>query len=522
MKKKKTILKLAATAAMAVASIAPGFSQTNLGAACGCPSVASRPTVLLSSLATGGNLNAVSTILTCNNTYILDEKIYVLDGKSLTINAGTVIKGRPVGAGNAAALVVARGGKVFANGTETCQIVFTAEADPMDGTYPVANRGKWGGVVLLGKAKNNLVVGNALSASGVDGVGFIEGYIAAESRNLFGMPVGSEDDNDNSGIMSYVSIRHAGEVVGANNELNGLTLGSVGKGTTLHHIEVISNADDGVEFFGGNVDLKYATVMFSDDDMFDWDLGWSGRGQFWVGVKTDQTTSPGGDNGFECDGDDDKKNPALISHPFIYNATMIGSGHLKGKGLELKELTQGEIYSSVFANFKTGVNIDKKTRLGGDAYDNWIANTLKFGCNTFVNSQVLFSTTPTSGSSVPSSSDSAKFFADGNINAASVAGLDYTLVMNTTTNAVTDQYNAVPKPLLVSTCTPPSDGFFTAAPYRGAFKADSQSWLSDWAYVQLLGATTGLVDCPTDLNGDGITNNIDFLQLLGKFNQSCN
>ena len=82
-----------------------------------------------------------------------------------------------------------------------------------------------------------------------------------------------------------MSLRHGGATVGPNNELNGLTLGSVGKGTTINHVEVVANSDDGIEFFGGNVDLKYGVVMFNDDDGFDWDQGYSGRGQFWVTVK---------------------------------------------------------------------------------------------------------------------------------------------------------------------------------------------------------------------------------------------
>lgn len=527
MKKNKTISKLVATAAVAVASISSGFAQTDLGASCGCPPVASRPTILLSTLAVSGgahdgDLTATNTILSCDKTYIIDKKIYVPSGKSITINPGTLLKGRTAGPGNANSLIVTRDAKIFAGGTENCPVVFTAEADLMDGTYAIANRGQWGGVVILGKAKNNLIVGNSFSDGVNDGVGFIEGFLVAEARNLYGMPVGQEDDNDNSGIMTYVSIRHAGETVGPNNELNGLTLGSVGKATTLHHIEIVSNADDGIEFFGGNVDLKYATVMFSDDDMFDYDQGWSGRGQFWFGIKTDQTTSPGGDSGFECDGDDDKKAPAFLSHPFIYNATMIGTSTAKGFGMMLKELTEGEIYNSVFANFKTGVNFDRKTRTGGDAYDKWIADLLKVECNTFAGNGNLFTTTPTAGSSIPSAADSAKFFGDGNsTNLASISGFDFTLGMNTTTNTVTDPYDAVPNPDLSTTCTPPADGFFSAASYRGAFKSGEKSWLSDWTYISTIGATAGLVPCPTDINGDGTTNNVDFLQLLGKFNQSC-
>jgi hypothetical protein len=93
--------------------------------------------------------------------------------------------------------------------------------------------------------------------------------------------------------------------------------------------------------------------------------------------------------------------------------------------------------------------------------------------------------------------------------------------MNYTSNVVTDKFDAVPEPLISSTCATPVDGFFTPAPYRGAFEAGKKSWLSEWAILNVLAATTGIVDCPTDVNGDGTTNNADFLQLLGEFNQSC-
>ncbi len=531
MKTTKTISKLVASAMIAVASIAPGFAQSDLGASCGCPPVASRPIVSLSTIATGGDLNAVNTILTCDKTWLLTEKIYVGNGQSLTINPGTVIKGRDINGVDASALVVSRGGKIFAAGTESCQIVFTAENDPVDGTYAISNKGKWGGVVILGKATNNLTTANTLSAGGVNGVGFIEGYLAAEDRNRFGagdVAFPTFDDNDNSGIMTYVSIRHGGEIVGTANELNGLTLGSVGRGTTLHHIEVMSNQDDGIEFFGGTVDLKYGSVLFNDDDGFDWDLGWTGRGQFWFILKTDQGTAAGGDNGFESDGDDQKINAALQSNPTVYNATYLGSNNIngnvtqKGRGIEGKEQTKGTIRNSILANYQTGFNLaDDATRPGGtDAYDNWVAGTFKVECNTFIGNTNMFRVNNVNV--VAGSADENKFFADGNISLATAPGFDFIHAMNTTTNAVTDTYDAVPNPALATTCTvAPVDGFFTTANYRGAFETGKKSWLSGYTMNALFDVENGLVACPTDINGDGVTNNVDFLQLVGAFNQSC-
>jgi len=533
---KTTLTKFAAAASLAIAAVSTSFAQTNLGADCGCPAVGSRTTVNLSSLAiTGGGANdgdliATTTRLTCDKIYLLDNKIYVPAGKTLIIDPGTLIKGVPTGnPATANAILVMRDGKIFANGEESCPVVMTAQADPMDGTYGVNNKGIWGGLVLLGKAKNNLLTTNAFTG-GANGVGFIEGFTAADSRNLYGATVGAEVDDDNSGILKYVSVRHAGATVGANNELNGISLGSVGSGTTIDHVEIISNDDDGIEFFGGTVNVKYVTAMFGNDDNFDWDLGWNGKAQFIFALKTDATTATGGDNGFEPDGDDDKKNPSYMSHPIIYNSTIIGNGSnttpTLGSGafaINAKERTEGEIYNSIFANFRSGFNVVKSlgTRPGTvEAYQNWIAGSLKVNCNTFVGNTALL----TVGGSAANvlTSDSTKFFADGNINAASIPGFDYNYTMNTATNVVSDKYNATPSPTLATSCTPPVDGFFSPANFRGAFETGKSSWLSDWSYGALLGATNGLVPCPTDINGDGITSNLDFLQLLSKFNQSCN
>ena len=393
MKTKKTMSKLVATAALAVAALTPSFAQNNLGESCGCPNVSARSTSInIGTYAdVNGNLTVANLILTCDKMWVLDKKIFVGDGQTITINPGTVVKGAAGTGVNATALIISKGGKIFATGTESCPIVFTAAADPMDGTYGISNRGGWGGVIVLGKAKNNQAAAGTLS-TGTAGVAFIEGFVSSEPRIQFGMPVGTEVDDDNSGIMTYVSIRHGGAIVGAANEINGLTLGSVGRGTTLHHIEVVSNLDDGIEFFGGTVDLKYGSVLFNDDDGFDWDLGWSGKGQFWSIVKTDQGTSSGGDNGFESDGDDSKGGGAFQSNPTVYNATYLGSNNIngsavqKGVGLMAKEQSQGTIRNCVIANYQVALDLkDDATRPAGvDCYDNWIAGSLKIECNTFV------------------------------------------------------------------------------------------------------------------------------------------
>ena len=368
MKRKPTLTRVATAAALVVAAMSSSFAQTNLGASCGCPSVASRPTVLMSTLATNGGaadgdlLN--NTILTCDKTWILDKKIYVPNGKVLTIQPGTVIKGRNITpSANCSALIVSRGGKILADGTADCQIVLTAEADPMDGTFPIHNVGQWGGLVIAGQASNNLTLAkNGPFQAGVgdgkiavaDGLGTFEGFATSDFRNQFGVNLTTPqsgylstfDDNDNSGVLKYVSVRFAGAILQVGGELNGISFGSVGRATTVDHVEVISAADDNMEFWGGTVNIKNATFMFGNDDMFDFDDGYSGKAQniFSVGVSSNDTTGTvtgAGDNGFEMDSDDQQSaNGSGVaigtigvggyrSHPIIYNVTMIGTNKRK-------------------------------------------------------------------------------------------------------------------------------------------------------------------------------------------------
>jgi hypothetical protein len=116
--------------------------------------------------------------------------------------------------------------------------------------------------------------------------------------------------------------------------------------------------------------------------------------------------------------------------------------------------------------------------------------------------------------------DNSKFTADNNVSVASLPSFDFAYTMDYTANTVSDKYDAIPD-LVATTCSTPSNGFFTAANYRGAFEPGKKSWLSDWAILNIISATSGIVPCPTDVNTDGVTNNADFLQLLGEFNQSC-
>jgi hypothetical protein len=568
MKTKKQISKLVASATLALAAMAPVYGQSNLGASCGCPPVASRPTVLLTSLSGytaisgtyGGELTTGAS-LSCANNYIIDKKIYIPAGQTLAIEPGTVLKGRVAAtAAEATALVIERGGKIIANGTEDCQIVFTAEADPLNGTYAISNKGIWGGVVLLGKATNNLT----LAANGpfnpttggkiavADGLGTVEGFASSNTQDQYGVNLSvagqSFDDNDNSGIMKYVSIRHAGAIFTLGGEINGLTLASVGRGTTIENIEIVSCADDNIEIFGGTVNLKYITTLFGNDDMFDYDQGWKGKAQFFFGMKTDLTASADSDNGIEADSDDQASNTLPKSHPVMYNFTIMGNGKTAGTsdnrgvaGVNFKEGTEGELYNSVFANFQNGINLQKTisgTRAANsESYHNWAttggnaSESLKIKCNTLVGMAKAFTTNASSVPSVgtaPLASDSVQFITtDKNVIVAgnTLPGFSYTFAVNNTTNAFSLKNDVVPNPSLsVAGCpTAPNDGFFTPANYRGAFSSEAgKNWLSDWTYAKMLGTTQGVSACPTDMDADGDTDIADFLIFAPAFNTSCN
>lgn len=528
-------------ALLSFAAISGSFAQDNLGESCGCPPVSDRGTpVALSGYADPDGKLTANLLLTCDKIWLLDKKIYVPDGKTLTILPGTVIKANPsTDPAQATALVVSRGGKIYASGTQSCPIVFTASDDDVDGSYPILEKSKWGGLVICGKAKNNLISSNVYSANDQAGIGYIEGFVETNQNAWYGMAPGSEVNDDNSGILTYVSIRHAGAVVAGANEINGLTLGSVGSGTVIDNIEIVSNADDGIEFFGGTVNVKHIAMWWVYDDMFDWDLGWNGNAQFLFGIQAPAALAPGADNGFEADGDDDTKGDqaGFMSHPVIYNATLIGNGKTAntppdGSGaaaIRAKDRTEGEIYNSLFANWTYGFDVNNKRlsqppAVGStDSYTNWNSGSLIVKNNAFVSitnpsNWGAFTYTESSRADNRVPADEAKFTGENNTVQASLSGLDLTYAM--TLNAVTDQFDAVPLPQVGNVHTYPSS-FFTPVDYRGAFGSLEKSWLSDWSFGKVANATTGLVLCPGDVDNSGAINTDDLLKLLEVFGTSC-
>lgn len=214
-----------------------------------------------------------NTTWTKDNIYELAGRITVVSGVTLTIEAGTIIKGQAGTGANATALLIARGAKLEAVGTATLPIIFTTVADELStanvaaGNFASPNldantSGLWGGLIILGRAPISA------SANEVQ----IEGIPTTDANGLYG----GTDAADNSGTIKYISIRHGGANIGNGNEINGLTLGGVGSGTVIEYVEVVGNQDDGIEFFGGAVTVKNALVLNSGDDAIDTDQSWAG------------------------------------------------------------------------------------------------------------------------------------------------------------------------------------------------------------------------------------------------------
>ena len=311
----------------------------------------------------GGGTGTVTW--TKDKQYTLEGFVFVNDGQVLTIEAGTVIRFKAGQAENASALVVSRGGKIIANGTAEEPIIFTSEDDDLDGSVADNERGLWGGLIILGNAPINMEGGEAS----------VEGIPIAEPRGIYG----GVDENDNSGVLNYVSIRHGGTNIGDGNEINGLTLGGVGNETEIDYVEIISNEDDGVEIFGGTVNLKHMVVSGCGDDAFDYDLGWSGNGQFWLGVQSNYI----GDNLIEAGGGVEPVNGLPYSLPNIFNTTLIGNANTsEGASVKFANNAGGILANSVIINKSQGILLEV-TDAQNDCYYQWQQGNLGVKNNIF-------------------------------------------------------------------------------------------------------------------------------------------
>ena len=293
-----------------------------------------------------GKINADKTLKE-GTTYKLRGIVYVVDGATLTIEAGTRIEGEKSTRG---ALIVTRGTKLMANGTKEKPIVFTS-----DSSTPSA--GDWGGIVMLGRAKTNN------SFNGAAGIGEIEGGVNnADGLGLYG----GADDADNSGSLQYVRIEYAGYAFLPDKELNSLTLGAVGSGTTIDYVQVSYALDDAFEWFGGTVNCSHLIAYKTLDDDFDSDNGYRGNVQFGIVLRDSSRADISKVEAFESDNDANGSDLRPQTAPVFSNITAIGprekinntGNSLYNAAAQLRRNTSLSVFNSVIMGWPAGLLID--------------------------------------------------------------------------------------------------------------------------------------------------------------------
>lgn len=417
---------------------------------------------------------------TSDNVYILDGRVFAEEGTVLTIEPGTVIKGRySADPENASVLVIAPGARIYAEGTPEAPIIFTAEDDDVNDPHDLDNtdRGLWGGVIILGRAGLN-VAGNEEQ---------IEGIPASDTRGTYG----GDDDDDDSGVFRYVSIRHGGASIAPNNEINGLTMGGVGRGTTIEYVEVYANLDDCFEWFGGTVNTRYLAGAFCGDDTFDYDEGYRGLNQFWFGIQSPDDAGTGG----EFDGGTTPEDGTPYAIPTIYNVTLIGSGAESGLAsndfaMNIRDNAGGRFYNSVFTDF-AGRAVQVEDLPSGE--DSWarllagdlvISNSLFYGFGGGSTPEELFV--------VAGQEETSPLFVDY-ITAPERHNLfvDPQLRgISRTADGGLDPRPGDGSPVLTATTRSVDDDFFAETSYLGAFDGEDL-WIDGWTALSELGYLGG-------------------------------
>jgi serine/threonine protein kinase len=253
---------------------------------------------------------------TSEREYVLDGVVYVEPGARLILKPGTKVLGS-----RGSALVVKRGGILESRGTAREPVVFTS-AQPRGSRL----QGDWGGLALLGSAPTN-----------VDSP-TIEG-IAGSQQTAYG----GDEPRSSCGVIQYTRVEFAGHALRRDDELNGLTLAGCGSGTIVDYVQIHMASDDGLEIFGGTVDIRHVLVTRAEDDALDWDQGWRGTAQF-LAVQQDEE----GDNAIEASNSDSDPNAEPRSAPRIFNYTLIGSKEGRTqRAMTFKEGTGGRLFNGI-------------------------------------------------------------------------------------------------------------------------------------------------------------------------------
>jgi hypothetical protein len=317
-----------------------------------------------------------NTSWTKDKRYLLKANIFVTNNATLTIEAGTIIFGDKTAKG---ALIIERGAKLMAQGTAAAPIVFTSSSPA-----GFRNYGDWGGLVLLGKAKNN-------QGANIN----IEGVTAGTLGQY-----GGDAAEDNSGTITYVRVEFAGIALSTDNELNGITLGSVGNKTVFNHVQVSYSGDDAFEWFGGDMNATHLIAYRTFDDDFDTDFGFTGKIQFAAAFRDPNQADKSGSNIFESDNDGNGGTGEPFTAPVFANVTAFGPfvyAKLSGSTPETYALNN----SAVSQNFQNGLHVRRRSALK-------LYNSVVLGAGT--NGNAALRTTDSKGGASPSADFQSNYF----------------------------------------------------------------------------------------------------------------
>jgi len=487
---------------------------------------------------------ATSTTWTADNVYNLQDQIYVLPGATLTIEAGTLVAST---ANLGGSLAVCRGAQINVLGTASAPVIMTSDADDLVTWRESCN--EWGNLTIMGNAyiSENATVGNTPFPSATN-VAAMEGLVAAfpgDPNVLYG----GGDDDDDSGSISYLSLRYGGRVIGLGNELNGLSLGGIGRGTDIHHVEIMNNVDDGIEIWGGTFNLKNFSIWNIGDDSLDIDQGFRGRAQYGLivqGFSTDASQGSGvGDNACEIDGAEDS-DWQPVTTTSLYNLTVIGQP-FDGDGLTAwRDNANVQYRKCIFMDCG-----EKVVRFDGDDGDG--ANG--YGFNGTLDWPTRWTTAYNTYSTINAPGNPQSFYRaqfNGNLiemtdsvffnntngsayteaNARNVFDAANNNVLEPATSPVTDIQRAAPvvrggkvmqqvtflDPAAAGDATtaagsiPAGTPFFEDVPYRGAF-APGENWLAGWSAASSYGfvpgvQTLGTEYCSANANSTGVAGTI--------------
>jgi hypothetical protein len=517
---------------------------------------------------------STSTTWTADNTYNLQTQIYVLPGATLTIQPGTVIASTTNLGGS---LAICRGARIVANGTNDLPIIFTSKADvatwtagnPKTGTARVAMN-EWGNLTVMGRAYvgkyGNGAASTNTAAPSAANFAQMEGLTGSSSTDP-NVIYGGGDDLDSSGTFSYVSLRYGGKVIGLGNELNGLSLGGIGKETVIDHIEIYNNVDDGIEIWGGTVNVQYFSIWNIGDDSLDIDQGWRGKAQFGLivqGYSGNASQGSGtGDNILEIDGAE-KSDAQPVTTGVVYNLTCIGQTGSTGgdTAVEFRDNANLQVRNSIFMDVGEqvfrNINTDGEATGGQTGYGH--NGTLSYAArwttpyntystvNAFANPAQAYQAqvdgnlidvrdcvfyNNLNASAYSEANTYGVFTSGNNVNAGTSAANPTAMPIAAITKgaAVNPNGSLIIRPVtsidpraaaaaVTSVGTAPNDGFFEQAQFRGAFSSTG-NWLCGWTAVDAYGINVAppggcviAAPCPADLNGDGVVGGADLGALL--------